>query len=198
MACAWDHLIEEWNDVYLYEQLFDSPSDIRYSIRFALGAIRPSLKCDTFKGTLHQSNYCTVLVYFCSRVVCAYFQMTRSAPPERNVQANVPSESGRHTAFSRRPKSKPNKDNVSVCLEDIYQFAERERLNYSTSCRRQNLAHAQSQTQFFRHEQSVVPSRPNTSASRHMNASKRDNGTPISAWSEPVLSRPSSIVPHTG
>lgn len=139
-----------------------------------------------------------VKVLVCSRVVCASFQMTRSAPPERSVQSNVPSGSGRHTAFSRPPKSKLPKDSISVCLEDIYQFAERERQTYSTSSRRQNLAHAQSQTQFFRHEQSVVPSRPNTSASRHINSSRRENCTPFSAWSEPMISRPSSSAPHPG
>ena len=133
--------------------------------------------------------------YLC--VVCAYFQMTRSAPPERNVQANASSESGRHTASARQAKSK-RRDTSAISVEDVYQFAERERLNYSTSCRRQNLAHAQSQTQFFRHEQSLVASRPNTSVSRHMNASRHDHGTPVSAWSEPMMSRPSSIIPHPG
>lgn len=130
-----------------------------------------------------------------------YFQMTKSAPPQRTStfeRNSYGSGLGRRTSTARALKSKSSADMFSISVEDIYQSAERERLNYSSECRRQNLAHAQSQTQFFRHNQGSPISRPNTSASRHINAFRREANTPISAWSEPNVSRPNSIVPHPG
>ncbi|XP_052811581.1 uncharacterized protein LOC128239131 isoform X2 [Mya arenaria] len=120
-------------------------------------------------------------------------KMTRSAPPERSSGAHNTSVPGRNASRQRRhpPSTMP-----SISIEDIYRTAERERLNYSSCSRRQNLAHAQSQTQFFRHEQSAFMSRPNTSVSREPNSGRRDATTPMSAWSEPIISRPSSIIPH--
>lgn len=124
-------------------------------------------------------------------------KMTKSAPPQRtHASTRHNHESGRHTSTARALKSKSSADMFSISVEDIYQSAERERLHYSSECRRQNLAHAQSQTQFFRHDQSSPISRPNTSASRHIIALRRESNTPMSAWSEPNPSRPNSIVPH--
>ena len=111
------------------------------------------------------------------------FQVPKSAPPARTT--------------ARVTQRAHSKDAFAISLDDIYQSAERERLSYSAVCRRQNLEHAQSQTQFFRHENNVLTSsRPNTSASYFIN--RRELATPMSAWSEPLISRPSSLVRHTG
>ena len=114
-----------------------------------------------------------------------FFQMTRSAPPARTIS----------NAHARKPKSRDTHSAISI--EDIYQSAERERINYSTACRRQNLAHAQSQTQFFRQDQSGS-SRPNTSRTLSSFQRERDLNTPVNAWSEPNMSRPGSILPNAG
>ena len=127
--------------------------------------------------------------------------MTKSAPPQRthsSAHSTHDSMPVRRTSTAHAHKTKSSADIFAISIEDIYQSAERERLNYSTAVRRQNLAHAQSQTQFFRQGQSSPISRPNTSASRHINAMRRDTNTPVSAWSEPNISRPNSIVPHPG
>ncbi|XP_045195696.2 uncharacterized protein LOC123551082 isoform X2 [Mercenaria mercenaria] len=126
-------------------------------------------------------------------------EMTKSAPPQRTHSSARNTHgpgTGRKTSTAHAHKSKSSADLFAISLEDIYQSAERERLNYSSAIRRQNLAHAQSQTQFFRQGQSSPVSRPNTSASRHINAFRREANTPVSAWSEPNISRPNSIVPH--
>lgn len=116
--------------------------------------------------------------------VYAKRQVPKSAPPVRTTSRHIT-----HKTHS--------KDAFSISLDDIYQSAERERLSYSAICRRQNLEHAQSQTQFFRHENNTITtSRPNTSASYFIN--RRDISTPLSAWSEPLISRPSSLIRHSG
>ncbi|XP_052266037.1 uncharacterized protein LOC127868367 isoform X2 [Dreissena polymorpha] len=132
-----------------------------------------------------------------------YLQMTRSAPPERThahtKHAYNAGERHSTTARAHRIKSAKYSNNSAnaISVEDIYKSAERERLHYSVASRRQNLAHAQSKTQFFRHENNTASPRPHTSGSRHMpSPRKRDTNTPMSAWSEPVMSRPSSIIPH--
>ena len=136
--------------------------------------------------------YTFVYTYKLTVVVARYlflqstflFQAPKSAPPARTQ--------------SLRAAHKPcPKDGFSISLDDIYQSAERERLSYSAACRRQNLEHAQSQTQFFRHESNALTlSRPNTSGSFIL--SRREIATPLSAWSEPQISRPSSLMRHSG
>ncbi|XP_060597809.1 uncharacterized protein LOC132751634 isoform X2 [Ruditapes philippinarum] len=126
-------------------------------------------------------------------------KMTKSAPPQRthsSAHNTHDSMSVRRTSTVHAYKTKSSADIFAISVEDIYLSAERERLNYSSAVRRQNLAHAQSQTQFFRQGHISPISRPNTSASRHINTLRRDTNTPISAWSEPNISRPNSIVPH--
>jgi len=130
----------------------------------------------------------------CMFCTCAVLQMTRSAPPERTLARRTASHG--HGRREVRPRLAP-RPTSTLSVEDIYRTAENERLQYCTSSRLHNLAHAQSQTAFFRHEQSTY-SRPNTSMSRDGNSTRRDTNTPMSAWSEPLISRPSSIIPHPG
>lgn len=135
------------------------------------------------------------LVHGCKMSVLLFlsFQMTKSAPPERTPMSGRTNHA--HVTRRRANYKSTRPSDIAISVEDIYQYAERERLNYSAAIRRQNLAQAQSQTQFFRQGSPI--SRPNTSASRHI-MSNREIHTPYSTWSEPVLSRPNSIVPHPG
>ncbi|KAL4233755.1 hypothetical protein ACF0H5_008435 [Mactra antiquata] len=118
--------------------------------------------------------------------------MTKSAPPERTPMSGRMDHG--HVSRRRTHYKSTKQSDVSISVGDIYQCAERERLTYSAAVRRQNLAQAQSQTQFFRQGSPI--SRPNTSASKNYMVLHRETNTPYSTWSEPVLSRPSSIVPH--
>jgi len=145
-------------------------------------------------GTAHKQCTTGVGKRVCMFCTCAVLQMTRSAPPERTLTRRTASHG--HGRREVRPRLAP-RPTSTLSVEDIYRTAENERLQYCTSSRLQNLAHAQSQTAFFRHEQSTY-SRPNTSMSRDGNSTRRDTNTPMSAWSEPLISRPSSIIPHPG
>ncbi|KAK3578541.1 hypothetical protein CHS0354_025251 [Potamilus streckersoni] len=116
--------------------------------------------------------------------------ISRSAPPAR-LKSDISQQRER---LQKHAQSRPRTGHqaTSISLSDIYQLAEREKLSYSATSRRENVERAY---EWFR--KSDENSRPNTSASGYINKMNRETITPMSMLSEPLFSRPSSVMRAT-
>ncbi|KAL3882360.1 hypothetical protein ACJMK2_028713 [Sinanodonta woodiana] len=130
-------------------------------------------------------------VIFIKEYVCpACLKISRSAPSAR-LKAEI---SQQRKPLQKHVPSRPKTGHQEtyISLSDIYQLAEREKLSYSATSRRENVERAY---EWFRKSEEI--SRPNTSASGYINKINRETITPMSMLSEPLFSRPSSIMRAT-